>query len=246
MCGLCFNQSHLFSHKYISNFSGELKWQFDNKPEILGNKQHHITAELFLSRIHPHIEYEMRYAITFSKFSMVIHFSSSITFTKTYSRAAHNTWVEYTFNRARECRNWWITQNGQTELNLYCQSKIIRLENQNTKPNLAFNEWFFLSLCRFSFSLSFSAWILFLTLFLALLSITSTLSSFLCFFPSRSVRAFDLLVQCVCRFSSNGSHFLINFRTFVFIYLADYFYCCRFASPMHSFSIEFQIYFPIL
>lgn len=42
-------------------------------------------------------------------------------------------------------------RTNRTEPNLYCQSKIIQLENQNTKPNLAFDERFppssSLSLC---------------------------------------------------------------------------------------------------
>lgn len=138
--------------------------------------------------------------------------------------------------------------NGQTELNLYCQSKIIRLENQNTKPNLAFNERFFLSYRSPGFpTLSFVP-LLFLTLFLVPAHCAAH-QLYLHFWPIFFVLFKTILFACsvvwwlcVCAvFSSNGIHFLINFRTFVFIYLTDYFYCCRFASPMHpSHSIEFE------
>lgn len=117
--------------------------------------------------------------------------------------------------------------NGQTEPNLYCQSKIIQLENQNTKPNLAFNECISVRMCVYCSSSSSSSSSFHFFDYFSVGIYESTLSSFLSiyFFAQRS---FDGPIACF--FSLTESIFLINFRTFVFIYLADYFYCCRFAS----------------
>lgn len=114
--------------------------------------------------------------------------------------------------------------NGQTELNLYCQSKIIRLENQNTKPNLAFNERFFLSYRSPGFpTLSFVP-LLFLTLFLVP-ALCAAHQLYLHFWPIFFVLFKTILFACsvvwwlcVCRFFLQRNPFSDQFP-YICIYL---------------------------
>lgn len=160
----------------------------------------------------------MRYAITL-KIRWVIHFSS--TYWNTIQKHIH---------LSMNCCTFQMNYiNGQTEPNLYCQSKIIQLENQNTKPNLAFNERL---VCKFFFSSLFGS------SFSSRLTISRSVNRLYLHFYSNIFFALNSppLPSLYCIPFSNGIHFLINFRTFVFIYLADYFYCCRFASYATTFN----------
>lgn len=106
--------------------------------------------------------------------------------------------------------------NGQTEPNLYCQSKIIQLENQNTKPNLAFNECISVRMCVYCSSSSSSSSSFHLFDFFSVGIYESTLSSFLSIYFFFAQRSFDGPIACF--FSVNGIHFSDQFPN-ICIYL---------------------------